>query len=76
MGLNEKKELAEKLLNVDEETFKLAVEIYSNTDIMFGRMPVIKPIIFNINIIKELNTAQLKLLHDLILTELEKREDK
>ena len=67
--------LAENLLQLDDETFKLSKEIFVNSGIKFLKGPVFD-LTFNINIIKELNTAQLKFLFSLINTELEEREKK
>ena len=66
-------DLAEKLLAMDDETFTLAKEIFVNSTIKFYKGPVVDHT-FNINIIQELNTAQLKFFYDLIETEFEKRD--
>lgn len=68
-------ESAKNLLQLDDETFKLAKKIFVNSRIKFFRGPV-SDFTLNINIIKELNTAQLKFLFSLINTELEEREKK
>lgn len=75
MESKEQQELIEKLLKIDFEPFKLAGEIFVHTGIKFVRAPVFTPTIFNINLIKELNTAQLQFLFSIINEELEKRED-
>lgn len=67
--------LAKKLLKLNDEEFKLAKKILVDSTIKFINAPIFTFQTFNINIIKELNTEQLKFLHDLILTELETRED-
>jgi hypothetical protein len=67
--------LAENLLQLDDETFKSAKEIFVNSKIKFLKGPVFD-LTLNINIIKMLNTAQLKFLFSLINTELEEREKK
>jgi len=76
MESKEQQELAEKLLKIDLETFKLAGEIFINTDIKICKTPVFKPAIFNLNLLKEMNIAQLKFLLGLVYNELEKRDDK
>ncbi len=67
--------LAENLLQLDDEPFKFAKEIFVNSRIKFLRGPVFD-LTLNINLIKELNTAQLKFLFGLIDTELKEREKK
>ena len=67
-------DLAKKLLKSSDEEFKLAKKILVDSTIKFIRCPTFTFGTFNINIIKELNTEQLKFLHDLIQTELETRE--
>ena len=68
-------ELAEKLLKLNDDEFKLAKKIFVDSTIKFIKAPIFTSETFNINIIKELNTEQLKFLYSLIQTELEKRED-
>lgn len=70
----EELDLAEKLLKLNDEEFKLAKKIFINSKIKFIKSPVLSFETFNINIIKELNTEQLKFIYSLIQTELEKRE--
>ena len=67
-------DLAKKLLKLSDEKFLLAKKIFVDSAIKFIRAPTFAFGTFNINIIKELNTEQLKFLHDLIQTELETRE--
>ena len=74
-------ELAKNLIQLDDETFKLAKEIFVNSRIKFFRGPVsdfghVSDYTLNINLIKELNTAQLRFLFGLIDTELKEREKK
>ena len=66
-------ELAKNLIQLDDETFKLAKEIFVTSRIKFFRGPV-SDYTLNIDLIKELNTAQLKFLFGLIDTELKERE--
>lgn len=66
---------AKKLLKMDENTFKLTKEIFVNTDIKFCQMPVFKPTIFNVNLLKEMNKSQLVFLMSLVNQELENREE-
>ena len=68
-------ELAKKLLKLNDDEFKLAKKIFVDSTIKFIKAPIFTSETFNINIIKELNTEQLKFLYSLIQTELEKRED-
>ena len=68
-------DLAKKLLKMDENTFKLAGEIFVNTEIKFCQMPIFKPTTFNVNLLKEMNTTQLKFLMNLVNQELKKREE-
>ena len=67
-------ELANKLLKLNDEEFKLAKRILVDSTIKFIRRPIFAFETFNINIIKELNIEQLKFLHDLIYIELKRRE--
>jgi len=67
-------ELAKKLMNLNAEEFKLGKKIFVDSKIKFMKGPIFTSETFNINIIKELNTEQLKFLFSLINTELEKRE--
>ena len=67
-------ELAKNLMNLDDEEFKLAKKIFVDSKIKFVKAPILSFETFNINIIKELNTEQLRFLLSLINTELEKRE--
>lgn len=75
MGEEYRLELAKKLMNLDDEEFKLVKEILVDSKVKFMRAPIrLSFETFNINIIKELNTAQLRFLLSLINAELEKRE--
>ncbi|MFW9952268.1 MAG: hypothetical protein ACFFKA_19275 [Candidatus Thorarchaeota archaeon] len=71
-----KEEIAEKLLAADQETFELAKELFVNTKIKFHKAPLFGITLLNIEILSELNDTQLKYLHSLIHTEIEKREKK
>ena len=70
------KEVFGKLSSLDENTFKLAKELFYDQKIKICIIPVFPHTIFNINIIKELNTTQLKYILQMMLEELEKRPDK
>ena len=70
------KEVFGKLSALDENTFKLVKELFYDQKIKICITPVFTHTIFNTNIIKELNTTQLKYILQMMLEELEKRPDK
>jgi len=72
----ENMKLAKRLLGADDEMFKLIKEIFIDSKIKFCKAPVFEHTFVNINIIQELNTAQLKYIFSLIKIELEEREKK
>jgi len=67
-------ELAKNLLKLNDEEFKLAKKIFVDSTIKFIKAPIFTFETFNINIIEELNTEQLRFLFSLINTELKRRD--
>ena len=74
MAKEYRSELAKNLLKLNDEEFNLSKKIFIDSKVKFYKGPISPITTLNTNIIKELNTEQLKFLHDLIHEELEKRE--
>jgi hypothetical protein len=66
---------AKFLTDLSDEEFKAVKRIFIDAKIKFSRTPVFDHTFFNINLLKEFNTVQLKFLSDLIHQELKERGD-
>ena len=64
---------AKKLLELTPEAFDLIGDVLVHCDIKFVRSPVIKPALFNLNLLKELNVPQLRFLDQMLQEEFKAR---